>query len=208
VRSLSTPKRAAMGLLLLAAAVFCAALTRGVESASNRAHSEATSWQVALQHRKPDSPGPIERLGANLLGVGSRVAILDAYSRYRRSTEYDQYTDRYLQDVIRADSEVELVSLRDRLTGPARAEIDVLLGVMYRVDVTSGSLNADRAQARALESFRDALRADPLNEDAKYDLELLLTQQTQPQPPPKKNQPEPKRKGNPKAATERQGSGF
>ena len=159
--------RTGLGALLAALAVLVALLAADVRS-----------WPTALSSGDrvyAASPSratwrPTTRLGAlaqNLLGVRDALRLRRALELYRESASVPQRLDNALA-VQKARTEA-----RDALAATAgdspqhASQALTLLGIMAAGD---GSSQVDAA----LSDFTDAVRADPGNELAKYDLELLL----------------------------------
>jgi tetratricopeptide (TPR) repeat protein len=112
-------------------------------------------------------------VGESLLGVGDDVAARQALQQYVEATKLH----------LRLDNAVDVESARGRAqdaleqiarTGDPRrrAQALTLLGILaFRAAASGGTQNQFDA---ALSDFSDAVRADPGNADAAYDLELLL----------------------------------
>ena len=74
----------------------------------------------------------------------------------------------------RAAAEVQLVDAERRNIGRAASLAANLLGVLEFDDSVRRATNAPAPVERSLAEFENAVRADPANVDAKYNLELLL----------------------------------
>lgn len=118
---------------------------------------------------------PSTRLGdgaGKLLGVAGEVALRQALQLYRESTAIPARLDNAVQvQTARAEAETALGTVA-RSADPVRAsQALTLLGVLAFGSPASG--NGPSQATTALSDFSDAVRLDPLNADAKFDLELL-----------------------------------
>jgi hypothetical protein len=75
----------------------------------------------------------------------------------------------------RADAEAKLDRLTKRGSRPRRAQAENLLTILRLHDALLSRGDPTSAIAAAIRSFGQAVRLDPRNSDAKYNLELLLT---------------------------------
>jgi hypothetical protein len=128
---------------------------------------------------------PGTRLGSlaeHALGVGDDVEARRAIVLYRRNASVPVRLDN-AQRVAQARSRAEqaLASVARSSDGPRASQALTLLGVLVFTDVgpsrdpfePTAGVDPDQAQA-SVGDFRDAVRADPENAAAKYDLELAL----------------------------------
>lgn len=165
--------RVALAAILAAAAVLAALLAgdvRGWRSALSAgdavyaANPPRASWQA---HESLDD------VAKSLLGVGDDVQLRRALQLYVDASKLH----------LRLDNATEVEDARataqDALERAARAEDGrrasqalTLLGILaFRASASGGAQSQVDA---ALSDFGDAVRADPQNEAAAYDLELLL----------------------------------
>jgi hypothetical protein len=108
-----------------------------------------------------------------LLGVRDDLQLRDALQRYVDASKLHLRLDNALaveSARARAQDALEQVS---RARDPRRAsQVLTLLGILaYRASASGGAQSQVDA---AISDFTDAVRADPANEQAAYDLELLL----------------------------------
>jgi hypothetical protein len=110
---------------------------------------------------------PHNRLGASartLLGLGSDIELRRALQLYVAAATTPNRLDTAVElQAARAQAESALAKVA---RGPHASQADTLLGILA-FESTSG---AEAATA----DFTDAVRADPANAAAKFDLELLL----------------------------------
>ena len=160
------PLRAALALLLLAAAGGAALLALDVrawrdELANADARYEAgaqVTWRV--DERFPGSPV------APLLGVEDDREAREAFARFRRA--YVLLRDplrRQEAEGVRGQANRALARVAAG-SGPTAARANVLLGVL--------GFDQPEGQERGVRAFAQALRLDGGNAAAKYDLELAL----------------------------------
>lgn len=156
--------RLAGAAVLAAVAVLAILLARDVHG-SQRALTQGDAVYAATPGRATWTPSPVLGGAAeSLLGTSDDLAIRRALQLYALA--------RATPD--RLDTAVELQSLRARaqteLAAAARgrtaSQAETLLGVL----AFSGKAGADAAIA----DFSDAVRSDPTNTQAAFDLELLL----------------------------------
>jgi hypothetical protein len=123
------------------------------------------AWRNALAH---GDRTPSTRLGGTaetLLGTADDVAYRRALRLYRAAATVPRQLDTAVERQTRA-AEAETA-----LAGPV-ASTDATRASQARTLL--GILAFDRSADTAIADFTDAVRADPGNEAAKYDLELLL----------------------------------
>src|SRR5207302_2149449 len=119
--------------------------------------------------REPGSSAPA-RLATGLLGVRGQLA-------FRRAVRLIGETQGRSGTAIRRRAQAETLLARLAARGPAarRSRAANLLGDLQLVDGLVDRANMLRYIGEAKDSFTDAVRLDPANRDAKYNLELLLT---------------------------------
>jgi hypothetical protein len=164
------PTLALLGLAVLAALL--AADVRGWErtvrsgDALLAAQPAAATWQASP--RLPWDPA------GRLLGVGDDVRARRAIRLFQRTVHLQGRLDNALDvTAARARAEAALAAVADG-SGPRASQAGTLLGVLAYGDFArSGSSDANQTQA-AIGDFTAAVRADPADETAKFDLELLL----------------------------------
>ena len=154
-------------LLLAVGAALLAADVRGWQRTfeTDDAIPNAT-WGAA-----PRVPGD---LAGRLLGVADDVAVRRAIERYRRTVSVRARLDNALGVTAeRAATETDLAAIANG-EGQRASQAATLLGVLTFGDLARGG-GRDTSQAEtAIGNFQSAVRADPSNELAKFDLELAL----------------------------------
>lgn len=166
---------------LLAAALLALACVIALLAADVRAQGDALGAGDVRYASKPgkatwrtSSLLPAGAAGA-LLGIDDDVAAREALRRFRATAFRRGRLDNATEiAAARADAEVALAAVA-RSGDPAKAsQALTLLGVLAFGDFArSGRNSAGLAQA-AISYFDGAVRLDPTNEAAKYDLELAL----------------------------------
>ena len=155
--------------------------------------SDLRAWQTTLRDDDAlaastpaaatwDAPTHLGSLGERLLRVRDDVEARRALALYLRNVHVKARLDNAQQVALaRSRTEQALARVASSSTGERASQAETLLGVLVFNDVapstdpfepTSG-IDPDQAQA-SVADFRDAVRADPENDDAKYDLELAL----------------------------------
>ncbi len=155
--------------------------------------SDVRSWQKTLQSDDallPASPKVVtwrphthlSSLAERLLGVRDDVETRRAIALYLDNVSVPVRLDNAQQVALgRGRAEQALAAVARNSSGARASQVETLLGVLVFTDVgpsndpfaeTTG-IDPDQAQA-SLADFEDAVRADPENELAKYDLELAL----------------------------------
>jgi hypothetical protein len=165
--------RLAVAGLLVTAAVLVALLAADVRS-----------WPAALDGGDAvytATPGratwtPSTRLGGlaeGLLGVHDDVALRRALQLYSVSSGLHQRLDNALDvQTARARAQDALASAARSSDPQHAAQARTLLGILtFGASASGGSQNQVDA---AISDFTDAIRADPADDFAKFDLELLL----------------------------------
>ena len=128
---------------------------------------------------------PSTHLGAlaeNVLGVSDDVAARRAIDEYVRVVHVPVRLDNAQQVALaRGRAQQDLAAVARKGGGPRASQAETLIGVLVFGDVApsldpfqqGSSFSPDQAQA-SVPDFQDAVRADPENTAAKYDLELAL----------------------------------
>ncbi|HEX7526413.1 MAG TPA: hypothetical protein VF327_08905 [Gaiellaceae bacterium] len=169
---------AAVGIAVLAASIVLALLGRAVLAAPGAIDRGAPGWPARGQvetHRRSLA----DRAAASLLAAERA----DTFTRI-----VGIYRDAIALSAAAGDPKdtVQISQLIPKLRSPEeRAQALVMAGTLLAYSAGSGfgvilpgKLQAPTATllAQALEDFRAAVRTDPANEEAKYDVELLLRQ--------------------------------
>lgn len=175
----------AAGIAVLAASIALALLGRAVLATPGAIDRGAPGWpargQVETQRRSL-----ADRAAASLLAADRADTFTKIVGVYR---------DAIALSAAAGDPKdaVEISQLLPRLRAPKeRGQALVMAGTLLAYSAGSGfgvilprKLQVPTATllAQALENFRAAVRADPGNEEAKYDVELLLRQREAQAPP-------------------------
>jgi hypothetical protein len=170
---------AAVLLALAVLAVLLAADVRGwqrtlrEDDALVSAAPQLTTWQPQTH---------LSSLAEHVLGVRDDIEVRQAIALYLKNVNVPVRLDNAQQvAVARGRAEQALAAVARKSSGSRASQAETLLGVLVFTDVgpsndpfeeTTG-LDPDQAQA-SLADFDDAVRADPGNAFAKYDLELAL----------------------------------
>ena len=160
---------------LLALAAFLAVLALDVLRWGR--HLDETEVGLAavpsVRGLEPDTrlPAGISR---RLLGVGDDVEFREALQLFRLSRPGQPARD--LQDVaLRSRAETELARVaRDDPSSANRSRASLLRGIFALEEARESQAQQSVFLRRSLSELREAIRLDPANEDAKYDLELVL----------------------------------
>jgi hypothetical protein len=202
-------------LLALVLAAFLAVLAADVlrwrgelEAADVRRLDEpANTWLWVPDTRLPSDPA--ERL----LGLGDDVAVRRALQRFRLSRPDQPARDQH-DLAVRAQTDSELARL---LEGDPRPAVQSKAAMLRGILALEEARAADQIQApvslrRALTELRRAISLDDANEDAKYDLELVLRLiRATEEPNPDEEQGRDRRRGRSQgsgAGSNQNGSGF
>jgi hypothetical protein len=158
---------------LLAADVRAWRTTLREDDALLAAAPAAAAWE-------PDTH--LNSIAERALGVHDDVEARRAIALYRRNIDIPVRLDNAQQVALaRGRAEQALASVARSSDGPTASQAETLLGVLVFTDVgpsndpfqeTTG-IDPDQAQA-SIGDFQDAVRANPDNAVAKYDLELAL----------------------------------
>lgn len=166
---------AAAAVVLTALGLACALLA-----------SDVRAWQTALTggdalyaaSARDASWTPGTRLGglsASLLGVNDDLAARRALQRYSAAAHLSLRLDNALAvQNARAQAQDALTRVAAGSDGARAGQALTLLGVLTFGGTATGA-QQDQVDAAASD-FADAVRADPSNSAAKFDLELLLRQ--------------------------------
>jgi hypothetical protein len=178
--------RAALGFAGAAVLLVLAALTALLAA-------DARSWQQSLRQDdalvataptlakwRPETH--LSSLAERVLGVRDDVEARRAIALYLENVKMPIRLDNaQAAAVARGNAEQALAAVARSSAGARASQAETLLGVLVFTDVGpskdpfGGAVGVDPDQAQAsLSDFEDAVRADPSNEVAKYDLELVL----------------------------------
>ena len=164
-------------MLLLACAAGSVLLARGTADAAQAFRAQQAEWQRGLEPAPAASPGPAQRAGEAMLGIGASSDVLRSYQAYRAGLAnvirgHDLPAD---PGAVRGDQDARtaaVVAPEQQRTG---RRADVVLGVILTDAASSAGPQREARLRRALvDAFVRAVREDPANATAKLDLEVLL----------------------------------
>lgn len=133
----------------------------------------AATWQPSTH---------LGSLAESVLGVSDDVTARRAIDQYVRVVHLPVRLDNAQQVALaRGRAEQDLAAVARRGDAPRASQAETLLGVLVFGDIApsldpfqqNNSFDPGQAQA-SVPDFQDAVRADPSNSAAKYDLELAL----------------------------------
>lgn len=192
-------RSALAGVALLVVAIALALLGRAVLATSSTA---AVSWptRADVHARGGDL---VDRAASSIVGADSSAAFDQIVAIYRNAIALQAAAGD-------PRGPVRITRLIPKLHSPQeRAQALTMAGTLLAYSAGAGFgvilPRSDQAATasvlgEALQDFRAAVAADPANEAAKYDLELLLRQQRAQAPPPRHAQ---KRRPKPQAQQDR-----
>jgi hypothetical protein len=167
--------RVALGILLLAGAAGAVFLARGTADAAQAFRAQQAEWQRGLVPAAAASPGPAQRAGEAMLGIGARSDVLRSYQTYRAGLANVIEGTAYPQTRARFEATKALEGLRESLRSNSdRSAANVVLGVILTDAASEAGTQRKRVQKSAVDAFRRAVREDAGNATAKLDLEVLL----------------------------------
>jgi len=181
-RHVKTPLAFATAVVLLVLAGFAALLAADVRTwhRTLREDDAVLASAPALAAWRPQTH--LSSLAEHLLGADDDVAARRAIKLFVENVNVPVRLDNtQLVAIARGRAEQALAAVARTSSGARASQAETLLGVLVFTDVgpsndpfqeTTG-IDPDQAQA-SLADFEDAVRADPGNAVAKYDLELAL----------------------------------
>jgi hypothetical protein len=156
--------------VLVAVAVLAALLARDVHGWQH-ALAQGDAVYAVTPGRATWTPSPV--LGGTaerLLGTSDDVAFRRALQLYTVAAAIPNRLDTALElQTLRSQAEN---ALAETARGPHTSRADTLLGILA-FEQTANGAGSNQANA-AVADFSNAVRSDPANAAAKYDLELLL----------------------------------
>jgi hypothetical protein len=109
-----------------------------------------------------------------LLGIDDDLALRDGVARFRTvGRTGSQFDSGRARRRARASAESQLVTVISGGTGQFASHASNLLGILTFADATSGRRAATPVE-RSVAAFQEAIRLDPDNAAAKFNLELLF----------------------------------
>jgi hypothetical protein len=178
--------RAALGFVgaavLIVLALLFALLASDIRSWQSTLHDDDALAATAPAAVTWSAPTHLGSAAERLLGVRDDVAARRALALYLRNAHVHARLDNARQVALeRSRTEQALAGVARSSTGPRASQAETLLGVLVFNDVApstdpfepTAAIDMNQAQA-SVADFSDAVRADPTNANAKYDLELAL----------------------------------
>jgi hypothetical protein len=165
--------RLAAAAVLVALAVLAALLAADVRGRHTALESGDAAYAANPARASWAASTRLGGLADDLLDLGGQVRLRRALELYRETAGLPARLDNAAQVAgARARAERALAAAAGDGDGGRASQASTLLGILAFGAVGRGS---DETQAdAALGAFTDAVRADPGNEAAKFDLELLL----------------------------------
>ena len=168
-----TALRAGIAACLVALAVVVALLAADVRSWPRTFSGEDAVFAAAPARGTWTPATHLGGAAADLLGVGDDVAFRHALQLYDGAARRPQRLDNALDvQTARASAQDALAAVALDSDAHRAAQARTLLGILAFGATAQGS-GPSQVDA-AISDFTDAIRADPGDEDAKFDLELLL----------------------------------
>jgi hypothetical protein len=159
------------GAAVLAAVAVVAALLAGDVRSVPTAFTQGDAAYAVTPHRATWTPST--RLGgaaSSLLGVGDDLAFRRALRLYRIAQSTPDRLDTAVErQTLRSQAETALAA---SARGPDASQAETLLGILAFGESATGT--GSNAADAAISDFSNAVRADPTNAAAKFDLELML----------------------------------
>jgi tetratricopeptide (TPR) repeat protein len=169
----------AAGVLALVAAGLLALVADDVRDWPERFRAGDLSFRAASVAPDPwHAPDRRLHLPARLLGVDDDLALRRALQLVRRSHDVDSpNADAWALLRLQGQAESALAAVERSEPDPARRSLAAnLLGLLLYEDSLTARTSGQEFRARSVEAFRRAIRLDPENADAKFNLELLFVQ--------------------------------
>ena len=178
--------KAALGFaaaaVLIVLAVLAALLAADIRSSQRTLREDDALVSAAPRLATWQPRTHLSSLAEHVLGVRDDVEARRAIALFLKNVNVPIRLDNAQQvAVARGRAEQALAAVARKSSGSRASQAETLLGVLVFTDVGPSSdpfqettgLDPDQAQA-SLADFSDAVRADPGNAFAKYDLELVL----------------------------------
>jgi hypothetical protein len=168
----SVIRRLVAATALVAVGLACAVLASDVRSARSSLAAGDALYAAGSDQVSWTTHARLGGLASNLLGVDDDLAARDALQRYASSANLALRLDNALAvQTARARAQDALATVAAKSDGKRAGQMLTLLGVLTFRGSASGT--PDQVDA-AITDFVSAIRADPTNDAAKFDLELLL----------------------------------
>lgn len=165
--------RIALAAALVALAVLAALLAADVRSWPVALASGDALYAASAPNVNWTPPTRLGALSQDLLGVQVDLRLRRALQLYRESSAIQQRLDNATEvQTVRADAQNALTAAARQSPPQGASQALTLLGILaFRAVAVGGASSQTDA---AVSDFTDAVRTDPGNDLAKYDLELLL----------------------------------
>jgi len=166
-------RRLAIGVALVAAGVGSAVLAVDVRTASRALRDGDVVYAGAPARASWRADGALGGPARSLLGIHDDLRVRAALQLAAAAEASHLRLDNGVAvETLRARAQDALGRVATGSDRTAASQARTLLGVLaFSSSANGGDLSGVDA---ALAAFQDAIRADPSNADAKYDLELLL----------------------------------
>jgi hypothetical protein len=188
----SRNKGLVLGLLALALSIPLALLGRATLAASTRVDRALTDWPTYATVDPPAQRPLLDGAARKLIGAAQAEHFAAAVRTYRKASTPPVF------DVPPEVLASELHAISSLPQGKARAQGMLMLGTLFVLATGGdgrilGSANARKESnnliREATDDFRTAVLMDDTNDDAKYDLEVLLRLQSASQPQARTSKP-------------------
>jgi hypothetical protein len=167
------PARLIGALAALAAAAFCAVLAIDVNTVSEQYREDDVRYQKNPGDAVWDPSTILASVAEKALGVDDDKEFRNAVRFFRLSGLRNQSRS-IDQGTFQQAAELQLSRVgRNDSSRARRSAAANLRGVINLVEAATADEPGQLLQ-RSLSEFRDAIRLDPRNDDAKYNLELVL----------------------------------
>jgi hypothetical protein len=165
--------RLAIGGALLAAAVVFVVLAVDVRTTNRALRNGDVAYASSPAHASWRADATFEGLARSLLGVDDDLRVRAALQLATAADRSHLRLDNGVAvETLRARAQDALARVASGTDLATASQARTLLGVFAFSSSANGGDESGIDAARA--AFTDAIRADPTNADAKYDLELLL----------------------------------
>ena len=168
--------RVGLGLLLLLVAVVAVLLAADVRSARDSVRAGDVAFQSRPASASWTSPGTLPFATARrILGLSGPLAFRRAARSFVAVAAAGNGIDNgYSESQARGALEATLTKLAGGSNRPQDSAVENLLGILAFEDTKQVGPAAPAPVDRSLADFQAAVELDPTNDDAKFNLELLL----------------------------------
>jgi len=168
-----TPVRVALAAMFVALAVLAALLAGDVRAWRSALAAGDAAYAATPSRASWNAHAQLGGLSEALLGIRDDVRLRNALQLYVGASKLHLRLDNALEvESARARAQDALDQVSRTHNPPRVSQVLTLLGILaYRASASGGAQSQVDA---AISNFTDAVRADPSNAQAAYDLELLL----------------------------------